>query len=526
MDTSHGRGAARSAAPQFAILSLAVALAALCAGCRTDPTNPFLAREASTARAGSLHDGSAPLATRPLNPSLLADGDWFEKPPLSYARRADTDMRWHHPRLDPYLHAEAPRSDLSEPLASPDPLTATNAAIVAAHWKAHAPSEHLAAAVRSDRLPLPVRCAAAEALGLIDEPSTGPSVRALLEELVPLEPAKSPRDGEQTMGEIPDLHADLIRALARHAEPGDEKWFNAALAHRAWQVRLEATAAWSALADLSLPTQAIALRDDRDSRVRAVAVRTITAHRDPRAVAYLQHALDDADFDVRVAAIAGLTEIGSADAKALLGRLKNRGAEVQQAALLARQAAGALGDEVQAAAASAQSQVRLAVTQSFDQAERRGRQLASETADEARKYARQVSAQAEGVIDDARAVADSAKGRFAEVQQQIAKLREADLPQAARRQAAEALERLAMDADVAVRVRAAQAMGEVADPLFLPALMALLSDAADVQTAAMASLAQIAGSDVTAREGASPVSNEERIRTWQLWYRERQDAMP
>lgn len=520
MDTSHGWAAAKSAGLQVLAGLFAVALVPLCAGCRSNSSDPFLAQEEqSTARAGSAHGGGEHFATRPLAPDLLASDHWFEKPPASYAKRTETDMRWHHPRLDPYLHPQAPRSDLADQLLSSSSVVATNAAIVTAHWNTGEPTAHLAAAIRADKLPLSLRCAAAEALGLLEKPSPAPTLRALLLEFAPVDLPQSTADEKKIRPEIPDLHADLIRALARHAEPGDEKWFTAALASRAWQVRLEGVAAWSALSDLSLPAQVIELRGDRDPRVRATAVRTIAAHRDPQAVAYLQQALDDSDFDVRVAAMTALDEIGTRDAKALVGQMKNRGAEIQQAAVEASRAAMGFGDEVQAAAKDTHSQLRLAVAETLDEAERRGQQLAAETVAVAQEAADQSAAQV-------KQVADATSQRVREAQRLVAALREANLPEAVRREAAVALERLAMDADVAVRVEAARAMGQAADPSLLPALMALLSDEADVQVAAMASLAAIAGSDVTAREAGRPLSNEERIRLWQLWYRERQDKMP
>jgi PBS lyase HEAT-like repeat len=197
---------------------------------------------------------------------------------------------------------------------------------------------------------------------------------------------------------------------------------------------------------------------------------------------------------------------------------------MQQAAALVAQAASTVGDDLKTATAQAQSQVRRAVAQTLDQAERRGGQMAAETAAEAQQYVRQASAQAEQAVGDAKAVADIAARRIDEVQKLLDSLRTANLSAAARREATLALERMATDANAAVRLRAAQAMGELPDPVYLPALMALLSDQADVQTAAMASLAQIAGSDVTKREGGRALSDEERVRLWQLWYRQRQDA--
>lgn len=519
MDTSHGRSADCSALWKAHALWLA-AVAMLWAGCKTDPTNPFLAHEHHDARAGSVLDVQQ-VADEPVDPSQLADAGWFEEPPPSYARRTETYRRWHHPGLDGHLHPSAPQSDLSEALASTSPVVATNAAILVAHWGAGEPTEHLVAAIRADRLPLSLRCAAAEAMGHLEQPA--PALTELLGELVPPE-SRQPDETNLRRREIPDLHAALIRALASHAQPGDEKWFNEALANRAWQVRLEGVAAWAALPDLTLPEQAVELRADRDPRVRATAVTTIAAHGDPRAVGYLREALDDRDVDVRAAAVAGLRTIGTADAKALLASLNDRRAELQQAATLATEAAESFREDLQATADGARSQLRAAVSNTLDEAEQRGRQLAVETTVAAQETVRQATAEVEESLDQARASAESVEARMREVQQLVNSLREADLPESARRETAMMLERMAMDAQMDVRARAARAMGEAADPVFLPALMALLSDELAVQEAAMASLVAIAGGDVTAATSGRPQTTEEKVRTWQLWYRDRQNA--
>jgi hypothetical protein len=85
-----------------------------------------------------------------------------------------------------------------------------------------------------------------------------------------------------------------------------------------------------------------------------------------------------------------------------------------------------------------------------------------------------------------------------------------------------ALERLAVDADNEIRLRAARAMGEIADPLFLPALVAMLGDQPEVRSAAMASLARVAGSDVAQAAGAA--SDDDKARHWQRWYAERSEV--
>jgi len=86
-------------------------------------------------------------------------------------------------------------------------------------------------------------------------------------------------------------------------------------------------------------------------------------------------------------------------------------------------------------------------------------------------------------------------------------------------QGATTLERMALDADYEVRLRAAQAMSDVADPVFLPALVAMLHDQAAVQQAALSGLTRIAGADIAADQGAATA--DDRVRHWEHWYAQR-----
>jgi hypothetical protein len=93
-----------------------------------------------------------------------------------------------------------------------------------------------------------------------------------------------------------------------------------------------------------------------------------------------------------------------------------------------------------------------------------------------------------------------------------------------------ALERFALSTELDLRLRAAQAMGEIGDPLCLPALVAMLGDQPPVQEAAMASLARIAGRDMAAGGAGGPaeaggpagaggaLSLDERVSRWRAWY--------
>ena len=127
-------------------------------------------------------------------------------------------------------------------------------------------------------------------------------------------------------------------------------------------------------------------------------------------------------------------------------------------------------------------------------------------------------------VDDARGVVESANQQVQDVQQLVVAYREADLPASARQELAKSLEQLAASADTQVRIRAAQAMGETGDPAFLPALLSMLNDQPQVQASTLASLQQVTGRDIAARADGKPVSDEEKVQAWQLWYREQQDA--
>lgn len=142
----------------------------------------------------------------------------------------------------------------------------------------------------------------------------------------------------------------------------------------------------------------------------------------------------------------------------------------------------------------------------------------------ARAEAARTVDQAGQLVDDATGVVQAAGQQMRDVQKLVAAYREADLPATARLELAQSIERMSTDADAQVRMRTAKAMGELADPVFLPALMTMLNDQPQVQAATLDSLARVAGTDVAIRADGKPISNEEKVRVWQLWYREQQDA--
>lgn len=83
---------------------------------------------------------------------------------------------------------------------------------------------------------------------------------------------------------------------------------------------------------------------------------------------------------------------------------------------------------------------------------------------------------------------------------------------------AAALERLSYEADPKVQSRAAQQMGELADPSFTPLLVRMLDGRPAVAHAAMTSLTQIVGRDVSTSGADLPPPTPERIRRWKQWF--------
>lgn len=136
----------------------------------------------------------------------------------------------------------------------------------------------------------------------------------------------------------------------------------------------------------------------------------------------------------------------------------------------------------------------------------------------------QVVSDVQQVAHEVREVARTAAEGARQVQEAAAALRQANLPEVARRQATATLEQLAQDANLEVRLRAARAIGELADPAFLPVLMGMLADQVEVQREALASLALVAGGDVAAGPDGGSYSTDERIHRWQLWYQEHPQA--
>lgn len=273
--------------------------------------------------------------------------------------------RWRYPALEELLARppDQPKVGARRPnwhryLADKDPVVAANAAIALARSGDDRGAERLAQAARSPDINQPMRCAAVEALAGLK----GPSVVPLLRELLGQYGRRTPEPGSTYRA---DLHAELIRGLARHVDPADDPHFVAALRSRAANVRLEALWAWADGRGGRLPVEAADLRADADRDVRAAAIRALGRRRHPQAHQYLAAALRDHELKVRAAAIAALGELGGTEARATLeGLLEDQPEAIRAAAV---SALGHLGAEqvVLRAAGDPSWRVRLKVAQAL-----------------------------------------------------------------------------------------------------------------------------------------------------------------
>ena len=168
---------------------------------------------------------------------------------------------YRHAGLEQLLARPADqRTDLPQLLADGDRSVATAAAIAMARQGDGHSAPRLIAAIEDEELPWPARCAAAEALGQLPGDNQTASLQRLADRYGQFMPGAS-------TGYQADLHAELLRALARHIDAGDDPRFIAAAEVPFMQVRIEALRAWAAGTRGVMPSQIVDLRSDDDPRV-------------------------------------------------------------------------------------------------------------------------------------------------------------------------------------------------------------------------------------------------------------------
>lgn len=324
-------------------VALALLMALLLSGCwwwpggRVRELSPGDVPPASEPPAGTpaSADGgpSGAAASLPDAASALSGERWI-RTVRGPGEKTAPEFRWRHPPLDDLLcDLPEPRPELRRLAEHTDRLVSANAAIGLARLGDATVAAKLASIVGDRRLKLPTRCAAAEALGRLNEPPALERLREAVDRH-----AYTPKHRNRY---VVGLHAELIRALARRDDPVDGERLLAALRSPSPDVQLEALPAWEGDRPGALPVEAVDLRTARDARVRAAALRVLARRRHRKAHEHLAAALHDYDVSVRTTAIAGLGELGDEPARRTLrGLLEDRAELIRAAAVSALAAAG------------------------------------------------------------------------------------------------------------------------------------------------------------------------------------------
>lgn len=224
---------------------------------------------------------------------------------------APGDFRWRHIGVEEILSRPVERRpNLRAALNSQRRVVAANAAIALARQDDATCLPTLISSIQSAELNLPCRRAAAEALGCLTAAAAPTAIAQLLGEYGHF--------GEGVQAYLPELHAELLRALAHQNAPGADKHHVAALQSGAAEVRIVALAALSQQSGMALPPEAHELRYDADRRVRQVALLALAKSGSPEAVATIASGLRDHELPVQLASIRALGKLGGEAARAPL----------------------------------------------------------------------------------------------------------------------------------------------------------------------------------------------------------------
>ncbi|HVU88561.1 MAG TPA: HEAT repeat domain-containing protein [Pirellulales bacterium] len=330
-------------------------------------------------------------------------------------------FRWQHAGLAKLLALPPEdRPDVAALLTADDPVAATNAAILLARAGDESVDRCLIESVRNEKLNLPQRLAAVEAIAAEDAAIAGPALAELLDEF------SDAGDSRYSA----ELHAELMRGLAKHVDASASHYFADGLVSKHAEVRQVALYAYTVSRTGVLPGQALELRKDANPRVRAAALACLAARRHPQALEFAEAALSDFHLDVRLAAVQALGELGNAQARTDLQRLLIHEPETIRAGAIL--ALAATGDDITvfASANDASWQVRRSVAQSL------GRFVTPRGATIARQLLADRSAEVRRAVIDALGSWPLSQGGPILISAM------ADAPQVTRKQAAEKLAQL------------------------------------------------------------------------------------
>ncbi len=295
---------------------------------------------------------------KPLSDSSLADDLWV----LSITKPGATEeppFRWRNAALETWqLQAADPRTELERALHERDRALATNAAILLARNGTVEAAPVLLQAIQDPTTKLPQRRAAAEALASLTPDVATRNLHAALT-------AIEKKIGVAQPAYNPEVHAELLLALAKHCPAEDDPAFVQALSREESLVRMAALAHWAKPGSKRLPEQVTDLCENPDARLRVAAIKAVAARPADTTLEQLQRATRDQNLEVKMAAVLGLGQIKSEASRQTLERLLTSEGEIVRAAIVTALIAQGADKILNTAAKDKSWRVRLAAANSL-----------------------------------------------------------------------------------------------------------------------------------------------------------------
>jgi HEAT repeat protein len=290
--------------------------------------------------------------------ALLAESEWvqrIESTPTNLAEAAGPSprRRWRHAGLESLVAQSDARAQLRFAARSNDAAVAATANIGLASLGESRTLPGLIKAAHDSRLKLPARGAAIEAIGGLTTPKADDAIDELLAALGDFRGPAKPRY-------LPELHADLIRAIGARDPNRHAQAMRIALSSPASAVRLEAIQA-HARVDVPAPRELVDCTADQSSAVRAAAIVALAEAQHEEAQACVWRALSDYDLTVRLAAIEALGKLPGSDNTTRLHALAADSADTIRAAAVESLARRGESAAVAGAAKDTSWRVRAAV---------------------------------------------------------------------------------------------------------------------------------------------------------------------
>ena len=290
----------------------------------------------------------------------LAGAEWVIAPTaakVDVTNASKPRSHWRHAGLEAVLSRDDARARLRRALRSTDASIAATAAIGLAWLEDEQVLGRLNEAARDSSQKLSARGAAIEAIGWLDTPDADDVLAGLVEELGQFQ-------GPARARYAPELHADLVRVLARRDAKLHAEAIETALASPAAPVRLEATRAFLN-GDRAPPRELVDRVVDDVASIRAAAIQALARAQHPEAQAAVQQGLNEYDLAVRLAAIEALGVLPAAENAAQLNELANSSVDVTRAAAVRALAHRGDAHAVIKAAGDESWRVRTAVAESL-----------------------------------------------------------------------------------------------------------------------------------------------------------------